>query len=487
MNKKKETSQEHSSLGIYDFTEDQIKEAEENEEKYEDFGFKEAMTSQITGIPKGAKKTVNITGDSTERRGAILTLRNEVDNLSFGSLKAPVPAVLEEEGKKSVTMALKTATDIAKAKYQKTKWNGEDERSTSIMTDIMQVEKLVKRDFQDIYDDEIMNKFNNNTVMILAKELHNHTDKTVVGHFHLRIENDEVKSFITQIPEGGYFDHSKSSIKGRLGFTEGAAQIMRRIEIMGGKETEETVYMQLTKVESLKLNMEDGAEDGKIIMDKIGAEVQILADKRKKLDSEDFPAAITKYHALRKALRNMVDNASPTEEGRLEFTLLLQDDFGSTGTDEGKFQQLHKEASAVFDMMKIKKDKAKKKEVTLNANASTRSKGKGKGKGARGGKGKGKKGVCVNKLRKGYCDRKGCKFAGITKEEYQKIGRCFTDEAKPGSCSRPYCYFRHGSDVWEDKPCVHSDEKSKTGEANVAEPKAAAASEYGSCSDEESS
>ena len=132
---------------------DQIKEAEENEEKYEDFGFKEAMTSQITGIPKGAKKTVNITGDSTERRGAILTLRNEVDNLSFGSLKAPVPAVLEEEGKKSVTMALKTATDIAKAKYQKTKWNGEDERSTSIMTDIMQVEKLVKRDFQDIYDD----------------------------------------------------------------------------------------------------------------------------------------------------------------------------------------------------------------------------------------------------------------------------------------------------------------------------------------------
>ena len=90
MNKKKETSQEHSSLGIYDFTEDQIKEAEENEEKYEDFGFKEAMTNQITGIPKGAKKIVNITGDSTDRKRAALTLRNEVvDNLSSGPLKAP--------------------------------------------------------------------------------------------------------------------------------------------------------------------------------------------------------------------------------------------------------------------------------------------------------------------------------------------------------------------------------------------------------------
>jgi hypothetical protein len=44
----------------------------------------------------------------------------------------------------------------------------------------------------------------------------------------------------------------------------------------------------------------------------------------------------------------------------------------------------------------------------------------------------------------------------LTKEERNNIGWCRTDEANEGSCTRNPCFFRHKSDVWENKKCVHS-------------------------------
>ena len=75
--------------------------------------------------------------------------------------------------------------------------------------------------------------------------------------------------------------------------------------------------------------------------------------------------------------------------------------------------------------------------------------------------------VCANVMRYGFCTVKGCKYAGLSKEEMMKRKPC-KEDSQGGKCKYgDKCIFKHKGDTYdESKKCVHRGEANKINNTN---------------------
>lgn len=458
------------------------------EQEKNDLGISQLKRRAVAGLNK-TKEKVKIRQDEREQEVMVKALFNELMFMRVGDTKAPVEAVCNPIDEEAVRKLLEEAYYVANAKIREMKGQDEKEKERrELAKDLRAVQLLLKGDLKDQLHE--LEELEENVVVNYAKELNNLVDNLMMGYLMNRIDDDKYQLETMRHIEEGFINKERDSVRGRLGFTETTARLKLKLQGLGGVIDNDAIQHQEQKVKAIKLDLNEiGRENGKQLEEfltasrKLARMIRIMKEKDKIKGRGDPPS---EYWTLRNALNDMKYRAQGAGKAYVDINQILEEDQNWTENADGRVPSGEEKYQRLYDKVKLMisrmpTNSQKKSEVVLNTNTKG---GKGKGKGGKG-KGRATKAVCVNKLRKGYCDRIGCKFEGITRDEYEKLGKCYDDERNPGGCERKVCFFRHNSDVWEDKPCVHSNGRKSN--ANVVKPSAAAAEEEEGSSDENDS
>jgi hypothetical protein len=410
-----------------------------------------------------SKHGIEINGTKEQRDRHIVMFKASLQNISKNDLQCPVNAMIDPNEHVSFNETLGAVIDYASMKIDEAKEKThKEEELLDLIDQLMDVMEL-KDD--PSYMIENAEKLKENTIIAFWIRLCNDTDRIIVNQINERVVCPDIYTILNEFTIRPYLEKNANSVYGAFGITRSASQLFERMEQSIGRVDREMINEQMKKATKVKIPVGDGGQEAIKAVDEITNECAKMEDLVRRYEargkSVEGLGIKNRFYILLECMKEALE-ASSEKMGvgiQVELHMLLKtyEEDGDTGTLEVRYSNLKNELQQTFSDEK-KFPKCEVREMSLNANTkpqrirTKKNNEKGKATSNR----PIPKGRCVGILRKGYCDKQGCKFMALTKEERNNIGWCRTDEANEGSCTRNPCFFRHKSDVWENKKCVHS-------------------------------
>jgi hypothetical protein len=424
---------------------------------------------------KGTKDTKNkytMNGQQSWKiRQKLSELESQVSHLTKNKVDVGITTLFIHDQTERLKQQLKIGLLANRNGIKAAKEKENNDGAASLMKERIMIQKMMKN--LTFSDDVIQRIVGSDTGRWLIAAL-NESNKKLATIINNEISYQPVNQLLNQTLTGGDGEVPKNTFDSKLGIGDGACTALQMILNGGRKPTFVEFEKQRAELDNLVLDFSTMGETGNLELQFSNIRNAIY---ELKLIVEELNQN-TKYQGLLEApvyfttlLRKLANTSNPTRshpnftKNHVEWQMAYRDAYQKNLKADNTVMLLSERQKFLEDSMAS----------VVSGGVMTKKNHNGDGKGNGGGNGGGggnerneasfslntniKPGIrvryCGKVMRNGFCDRKGCRFTGMTKEEHSKRMPC-KDFAK-GKCPFPTnCRFAHPDDSYDTtKPCVH--------------------------------
>jgi hypothetical protein len=462
-----------------------IFEDEENGDLLNTEDMRNGQWNELKGT-KDFKNKYTMNGQpSWKIRQKLAELESQVSHLTKNKVDVGITTLFihdqNDRLKKQLTIALLTNRKGIKDALEKENKDG----AGSLMKERIMIQNIMKN---LTFSEDIIKKIIGSDTGKWMIAAINESNKKLATIINNEISYQPVNQLLNQTLTGGDGEVPKNTFDFQLGFGDGACTAIKMILNGGRKPTFVEFEKQRADLDNLVLDFSTMGETGNLELQFSNIrnaiyELKLIAEELNQ--NPKYQGLLETPVYFTTLLRKLANTSNPTRshpnftKNHVEWQMAYRDAYQKNLKADNTMMLLSERQKFLEDSMaSVVSGGIMTKKNYNNGD------GKGNDGGYEGGGGGGgsqsfslntnikKTGFriryCGRVMRNGFCDRPGCKFQGMTKEEHSKRLAC-KDFAK-GKCPFPSnCHFAHPSDSYDStKPCVHRGNINNTSKDNDA-------------------